>query len=80
MSHLIGALDKLRPMLMAAIVPSLGYVPMAISTGAGAEVQRPLAMVVIGGLIVATALTLFVLPVFYKHFRLGKEMIEREEL
>ena len=73
-----GALSKLRPMLMAAIVPSLGYVPMAISTGAGAEVQRPLAMVVIGGLIVATALTLFVLPTLYKRFQLGKEMTETE--
>lgn len=63
-----GAADKLRPMLMAAIVPSLGYVPMAISSGAGAEVQRPLAMVVIGGLIVSTMLTLFVVPALYKRF------------
>ncbi len=71
-----GALSKLRPMLMATIVPSLGYVPMAISTGAGAEVQRPLAMVVIGGLMVATALTLFVLPALYHRFNLGREVGE----
>ncbi|MBW7911280.1 MAG: CusA/CzcA family heavy metal efflux RND transporter [Alphaproteobacteria bacterium] len=63
-----GAAEKLRPMLMAALVPSLGYVPMALSTGAGAEVQRPLAMVVIGGLVVSTALTLFVLPALYSRF------------
>ena len=69
-----GALSKLRPMLMAAIVPSLGYVPMALSTGAGAEVQRPLAMVVIGGLLVATALTMFVLPALYHHFKLWREV------
>ena len=75
-----GAIDKLRPMLMAAIVPSLGYVPMAISTGAGAEVQRPLALVVIGGLVVATALTLLVLPALYQHFNLGREVTEKEQL
>ena len=57
-----GALARLRPVLMAALVASLGFVPMAIATGTGAEVQRPLATVVIGGLITATALTLFVLP------------------
>lgn len=57
-----GALARLRPVLMTALVASLGFVPMALSTGTGAEVQRPLATVVIGGLITATALTLFVLP------------------
>lgn len=57
-----GALVRLRPVLMTALVASLGFVPMALSTGTGAEVQRPLATVVIGGLITATALTLFVLP------------------
>ena len=57
-----GALARLRPVLMTALVASLGFVPMAIATGTGAEVQRPLATVVIGGLITATALTLFVLP------------------
>lgn len=75
-----GASDKLRPMLMAAIVPSLGYVPMAISTGAGAEVQKPLALVVIGGLIVSTALTLFVLPALYKRFTTVKEVTSEESL
>jgi cobalt-zinc-cadmium resistance protein CzcA len=56
---------RLRPVLMTALVASLGFVPMALSTGAGAEVQRPLATVVIGGLMTATALTLFVLPTVY---------------
>jgi cobalt-zinc-cadmium resistance protein CzcA len=60
-----GALTRLRPVLMTALVASLGFVPMAISTGAGAEVQRPLATVVIGGIISSTALTLLVLPVLY---------------
>lgn len=75
-----GAADKLRPMLMAAIVPSLGYVPMAMSSGAGAEVQRPLAMVVIGGLIVSTLLTLFVVPALYKKFTTIKETTIEESL
>ena len=57
-----GALARLRPVMMTALVASLGFVPMALATGTGAEVQRPLATVVIGGLITATALTLFVLP------------------
>lgn len=57
-----GALARLRPVLMTALVASLGFVPMALATGTGAEVQRPLATVVIGGLVTATALTLFVLP------------------
>jgi cobalt-zinc-cadmium resistance protein CzcA len=56
---------RLRPVLMTAFVASLGFVPMAISNGAGAEVQRPLATVVIGGLMIATFLTLFVLPILY---------------
>jgi cobalt-zinc-cadmium resistance protein CzcA len=60
-----GALTRLRPVLMTALVASLGFVPMAISTGAGAEVQRPLATVVIGGILSSTALTLVVLPVLY---------------
>jgi cobalt-zinc-cadmium resistance protein CzcA len=58
----IGALERVRPVLMTALVAALGFVPMAIATGTGAEVQRPLATVVIGGLITSTALTLFVLP------------------
>jgi cobalt-zinc-cadmium resistance protein CzcA len=60
-----GALERLRPVLMTALVASLGFVPMAVATGTGAEVQRPLATVVIGGLITSTALTLFLLPVVY---------------
>jgi heavy metal efflux system protein len=60
-----GALTRLRPVLMTALVASVGFIPMAISTGAGAEIQRPLATVVIGGLISATALTLLVLPTAY---------------
>ncbi|HSJ95593.1 MAG TPA: efflux RND transporter permease subunit, partial [Myxococcota bacterium] len=61
-----GALTRLRPVLMTALVASLGFVPMAISTSAGAEVQRPLATVVIGGILSSTALTLIVLPVLYR--------------
>lgn len=60
-----GTKIRLRPVLMTAFVASLGFLPMAISNGAGAEVQRPLATVVIGGLMVATFLTLFVLPILY---------------
>jgi cobalt-zinc-cadmium resistance protein CzcA len=60
-----GASDRLRPVLMTALVASLGFVPMAISTTPGSEVQRPLASVVIGGLVTSTVLTLFVLPVLY---------------
>jgi cobalt-zinc-cadmium resistance protein CzcA len=60
-----GALVRLRPVLMTALVASVGFIPMAISTGAGAEIQRPLATVVIGGLISATLLTLLVLPTVY---------------
>ncbi len=57
-----GAEIRLRPVLMTALVASLGFLPMALSTSAGAEVQRPLATVVIGGLLTCTALTLLVLP------------------
>lgn len=76
-----GTKIRLRPVLMTATVASLGFLPMAISTGEGAEVQRPLATVVIGGLLIATFLTLFVLPILYimthqKAFRLkGKKGI-----
>jgi cobalt-zinc-cadmium resistance protein CzcA len=62
----LGARDRFRPVLMTALVASLGFVPMALSQGAGAEVQRPLASVVIGGLVTSTALTLLVLPVLYR--------------
>jgi cobalt-zinc-cadmium resistance protein CzcA len=60
-----GAQRRLRPVLMTACVASFGFIPMAVSTSTGAEVQRPLASVVIGGLLSATALTLFLLPVLY---------------
>lgn len=63
-----GALTRLRPVLMTALVASLGFVPMALATGTGAEMQRPLATVVIGGLITATVLTLFVLPALLSLF------------
>ncbi len=63
-----GCLTRLRPVLMTALVASLGFVPMAIATGAGAEVQRPLATVVIGGIISSTLLTLVVLPALYRMF------------
>ena len=61
-----GALTRLRPVLMTALVASLGFVPMAIAVGTGAEVQRPLATVVIGGILSSTALTLLVLPMLYR--------------
>lgn len=67
----IGALTRLRPVVITALVASLGFVPMAIATGTGAEVQKPLATVVIGGLLTATALTLFVLPALFARF--GRE-------
>ncbi len=63
-----GALTRLRPVLMTALVASLGFVPMALNVGAGSEVQRPLATVVIGGIISSTILTLLVLPALYKWF------------
>ncbi|HHT9143910.1 MAG TPA: efflux RND transporter permease subunit [Candidatus Wujingus californicus] len=63
-----GAITRLRPVLMTALVASLGFLPMALATGTGAEVQRPLATVVIGGILSSTALTLFVLPVLYRMF------------
>ena len=68
---LTGTKLRLRPVLMTAFVASLGFLPMALSNGAGAEVQRPLATVVIGGLLVATFLTLFVLPLLYILFEKG---------
>jgi cobalt-zinc-cadmium resistance protein CzcA len=67
-----GALTRLRPVAMTALVASLGFVPMALATGTGAEVQRPIATVVIGGLISATLLTLLVLPALYAW--LGKDV------
>ncbi|MEW6746988.1 MAG: CusA/CzcA family heavy metal efflux RND transporter [Planctomycetota bacterium] len=66
-----GSLTRLRPVLMTALVASLGFVPMAIATGTGAEVQRPLATVVIGGIVSSTLLTLVVLPAIYRWFDRG---------
>jgi cobalt-zinc-cadmium resistance protein CzcA len=63
-----GAVTRLRPVAMTALVASLGFVPMALATGTGAEVQKPIATVVIGGLISATLLTLLVLPALYVRF------------
>ena len=71
-----GALTRLRPVLMTALVASLGFIPMAIATGTGAEVQRPLATVVIGGILSSTVLTLLVLPILY---RLAHRPDEQEE-
>ncbi|MFH1554708.1 MAG: CusA/CzcA family heavy metal efflux RND transporter [Pseudomonadota bacterium] len=71
-----GALTRLRPVLMTALVASLGFVPMALATGPGAEVQRPLATVVIGGIISSTILTLLVLPALYVLFRRESERPE----
>lgn len=61
-----GAMMRLRPILMVALVAALGFLPMALNTGTGAEVQRPLATVVIGGIISSTLLTLLVLPGLYR--------------
>jgi cobalt-zinc-cadmium resistance protein CzcA len=67
----VGALKRLRPVVITALVASLGFVPMALATGTGAEVQKPLATVVIGGLITATGLTLLVLPALLAYFARG---------
>jgi cobalt-zinc-cadmium resistance protein CzcA len=61
-----GAMVRLRPVLMTALVASLGFVPMALNVGIGAEVQRPLATVVVGGILSSTLLTLVVLPALYR--------------
>lgn len=70
----IGARDRLRPILMTAMVAALGFIPMAINTGIGAEVQRPLATVVIGGIVSATLLTLVVLPMLYSWFEKDRQV------
>lgn len=74
-----GLHNRLRPVIMTAAVASLGFLPMAISNSAGAEVQKPLATVVIGGLITATLLTLFVLPILYIFFS-GKRILPRRKI
>ncbi|WP_016703635.1 efflux RND transporter permease subunit [Pseudomonas chlororaphis] len=75
-----GALTRLRPVLMTALVASLGFIPMALATGTGAEVQRPLATVVIGGIISSTALTLLVLPALYHWVHRKEEEQELQDL
>jgi len=74
-----GTVTRLRPVLMTAFVASLGFLPMALSNGAGAAVQRPLATVVIGGLMIATLLTLFVLPILYIAFEKGLKPIKHKK-
>lgn len=73
-----GAMTRLRPVLMTALVASLGFIPMAISTGTGAEVQRPLATVVIRGILSSTFLTLLVLPLLYR-LAYGKDTAKETE-
>jgi cobalt-zinc-cadmium resistance protein CzcA len=74
-----GAISRLRPVLMTALVASLGFVPMALATGTGAEVQRPLATVVIGGIISSTILTLLVLPALYRMFHRDRPLAARTQ-
>lgn len=75
-----GAMTRLRPVLMTALVASLGFVPMAMNIGTGAEVQRPLATVVIGGIISSTLLTLFVLPVLYRLFNRNNKTLKSAQI
>jgi cobalt-zinc-cadmium resistance protein CzcA len=72
-----GALTRLRPVLMTALVAALGFIPMAFNTGVGAEVQRPLATVVIGGIVSSTLLTLLVLPALYRIFHDSERSLSR---
>lgn len=74
-----GAISRLRPVLMTALVASLGFVPMALASGTGAEVQRPLATVVIGGIISSTILTLLVLPALYRMFHRATQLASNTE-
>ncbi|MDA3821150.1 MAG: efflux RND transporter permease subunit, partial [Bacteroidales bacterium] len=71
-----GSLVRLRPVIMTSLVASLGFIPMALNTGIGAEVQRPLATVVIGGIISSTILTLLLLPTLYLWFVKDKDIKE----
>jgi cobalt-zinc-cadmium resistance protein CzcA len=75
-----GALTRFRPVILTALVASLGFVPMAIATGTGAEVQKPLATVVIGGLLTATLLTLLVLPALYARFGSRAPQLSAKEI
>jgi cobalt-zinc-cadmium resistance protein CzcA len=72
-----GSLTRLRPVLMTALVASLGFVPMALATGTGAEVQKPLATVVIGGIVSSTVLTLLVLPALYRIWHKPESRVQR---
>jgi cobalt-zinc-cadmium resistance protein CzcA len=63
-----GALRRLRPVMMTASICAMGLVPLLLATGPGSEIQKPLAIVVVGGLISSTLLTLFLLPIIYRHF------------
>jgi cobalt-zinc-cadmium resistance protein CzcA len=75
-----GAITRLRPVLMTALVASLGFLPMALATGTGAEVQRPLATVVIGGIVSSTVLTLLVLPILYRVFYCRDDVVFSREV
>jgi cobalt-zinc-cadmium resistance protein CzcA len=75
-----GAITRLRPVLMTALVASLGFVPMALNTGIGSEVQRPLASVVIGGIVSSTLLTLVVLPALYRLVHARELQQSRKEM
>jgi cobalt-zinc-cadmium resistance protein CzcA len=70
---MVGAKRRLRPVLMTASIAAFGLVPLLFATGPGSEIQRPLAIVVIGGLVSSTALTLILLPILYRRFGLAKE-------
>ena len=74
-----GAVQRLRPVAMTALVASLGFVPMALGSGAGAEVQKPLATVVIGGLVSATLLTLFLLPTLYARYGGKRQVVQADD-
>lgn len=74
-----GAGDRLRPVLMTALVASLGFIPMAFNVGPGSEVQRPLASVVVGGLVTSTLLTLLVLPTIYHWMEKGKKLVTKQD-
>jgi cobalt-zinc-cadmium resistance protein CzcA len=73
-----SARERLRPVLTTALVAALGFVPMALATGVGSEVQRPLATVVIGGLVTSTVLTLLVLPALYAKLHRDEPLIVRD--
>jgi cobalt-zinc-cadmium resistance protein CzcA len=72
-----GACARLRAVLMTALTTALGLIPLLVATGTGSEVQRPLATVVVGGLITSTLLTLLILPAIYRWFRLAETAVER---